>query len=64
MSQRFREERCKRAHASYTQMWLGVGEGRYWKRQLSKARRRAWKQQGIEGKPVNKYESYCNYKGW
>ncbi|HPL81970.1 MAG TPA: hypothetical protein PLU23_05665 [Anaerolineaceae bacterium] len=31
---------------------------KYWNRQMNKARRRAWKQQGIEGTPINKYETF------
>ena len=29
---------------TFSEMWPSVGTGRYWKRRLSKARRRAWKQ--------------------
>lgn len=64
VGRRFRAERAKKAKVTCTQMWLSEHEGRYWKRQLSKARRRAWKQDGIEGKPINIYESTCNWKGW
>lgn len=59
MGSRFRNDRYQ-----YHMMWTRAGAGRYWKRMLSKARRRAYKQYGIEGTPINKYESYCNYKGW
>lgn len=43
--------------------WSCPGKGRYWKRRLSKVRRRAWKDprhpRGLRG-----IESICNYKGW
>lgn len=45
-------------------MWDSVGVGRYWKRQLSKSRRRAWKQYGIEGRVDTKYEWECAMKNW
>jgi hypothetical protein len=45
-------------------MWVSAHNGKYWKRKMHKARRRAWKQYGIEGMPDNVYESYCNWKGW
>lgn len=63
MGRRFTSDRMKKAQVSFSEMWPAPHEGRYWKRQLSKARRRAWKN-GIEGTPINKYESYCNWKGW
>lgn len=64
MGNRFVKDRMRKANVSFSQLWVGLHQGRYWKRQLSKARRRAWKQDSIEGKPDNKYESYCAYKGW
>ena len=39
--------------------WFSPGVGRWYKRQLSKARRRAWK----TGKEPVKWESECNWKG-
>ena len=64
MGNRFREYRTRNAQVDFTQLWRSEHDGRYWKRKLSKAHRQAWKQQGIEGKPINKYESFCNWKGW
>jgi hypothetical protein len=64
MGRRFVLEREKKAGVRWNKMWVGAHQGRYWKRQLSKARRRAWKQNRVEGRLVNIYESYCNYKGW
>lgn len=64
MGRRFVIDRIEKAKVSFTCTWPGEHQGRYWKRQMNKARRRAWKQQGLEGKPVNKYESFCSYKGW
>lgn len=52
-------------------IWNTPGIGRYWKRQLSKSRRRAWKQgrwyrdekfSGYRGQHA--YETECNYKSW
>jgi len=64
MGNRFVLERMEKAHARCYQLWAGLHQGKYWKRQMHKARRRAWKQDGIEGTPNNKYESFCDYKGW
>lgn len=64
MGKRFYIDRRDKAGVAWHNMWAGLHQGKYWKRQMNKARRRAWKQQGIEGTPVNKYESFCNYKGW
>jgi hypothetical protein len=64
MGNRFVKDRMEKANVTFSQMWPSPHEGRYWKRMMSKARRRAWKQRGIEGTPINKYESFCNYKGW
>lgn len=48
---------------SFSQCWSDTpGEGRFWKRKLSKARRRAWRdphQRGLAG-----LESTVNYKTW
>ena len=44
--------------------WPGRGNGRYWKRKLSKARRRYSNQMIKDGRgksPAN-YETECNYK--
>ena len=64
MGRRFVIERMEKAGVHFTRMWVGLHQGKYWKRQLSKARRRAWKQDGLEGQPDNKYETFCEYKGW
>ena len=45
MGNRFYNEILRKAHVRFTQTWGNVpGNGRYWKRQLSKARRRYVKQ--------------------
>lgn len=64
MGTRFELDRMEKAHVPCYRLWHRAGEGRFWKRQLSKARRRAWKQKGIEGRENNCYESECHYKGW
>jgi hypothetical protein len=64
MGNRFVKDRIKKAGVTFSQMWVAAHMGRYWKRAMSKARRRAWKQRGIEGTPVNRYENDCAYKGW
>ena len=43
MGRRFVDDRLEKANISFSEMWSGVGEGRFWKRKLSKARRRAAK---------------------
>lgn len=50
------------SHASFTDRWSGRGIGRFWKRQLSKARRRAWKDPHKRG--LMNYEHECNWKSW
>jgi len=64
MGNRFVIDRAKKTNAKWYNIWAGLHQGKYWKRQMNKARRRAWKQQGIEGIPDNKYETFCEYKGW
>ena len=64
MGRRFIKDRLTKSHARAHEIWVSAHEGRYWKRMLSKARRRAWKQDRIEGRLKNKYESFCAYKGW
>jgi hypothetical protein len=46
--------------------WPGRKQGRYWKRQLSKSRRRYAKQmiRFGRGKEPTRYERECNYKTW
>lgn len=67
MGRRFKLDRIKDVRPDrkyYFGLWEGAGTGKYWKRRMQKARRQAWKQRGVEGTPVNKYEDLCNYKGW
>jgi hypothetical protein len=64
MGNRFVLERAEKAHISFERIWTGIHQGKYWKRQMNKARRRAWKQNGLEGVPNNRYESLCDYKNW
>jgi hypothetical protein len=47
---------------SFSEVWNGVGQGRYWKRRLSKARRRAWKDSHQRG--LAELESKVNWKDW
>jgi hypothetical protein len=52
---------------SFMQQWPGRHQGRYWKRQLSKARRRAWKNEILYNhrpRSVDRYERECNWKTW
>jgi hypothetical protein len=46
--------------------WSNAGVGRYWKRQLSKSRRRYIKSFLLfgRGKHSTHYETECNYKGY
>ncbi len=64
MGRQFVIDRINKANVGLTHLWTKAHLGRFWKRQMNKARRRAWKQNSVEGKPNNKYESYCQYKGW
>lgn len=63
MGNRFYSQRLKDCNAKFTQTWgRKAGNGRWMKRILSKARRRAWKdshERGLVG-----IESECNWKGW
>ena len=43
------------------QIWNGRRQGRFWKRCLSKARRK-WRDNHHRG--LLHYESTCNWKGW
>ena len=47
-------------------IWPGRGNGRYWKQQLSKARRRAWKSEVLYGRYISTagIERECNWKTW
>ena len=62
MGNRFVIERMERAHANCFDMWIHPHIGRYYKRKLSKARRRAWKEKS--DKHLTNWESECNWKGW
>jgi hypothetical protein len=46
----------------FTRVWNKRGEGRYWKRRLSKARRRAWRDTHKRG--LAQIESTVNWKDW
>jgi len=48
---------------SYQCVWQSEHEGRFWKRLLSKARRRAWKNPGHE-RNLAGIEGTCNWKNW
>jgi hypothetical protein len=50
---------------SWKVRWSGEGIGRFWKRQLAKARRRYIKAvlRGEKGKYPFRYERECNWKG-
>ena len=65
MGNRYFSELPRYVH--FTQTWGNKrGMGRYWKRQLSKARRRASKAE-IDGRKVRGLagiESEVNWKGW
>ena len=72
MGQRFFEDRMKRAGVSFSEMWSKAHEGRFWKRQLSKARRKAAKRLCRYGEDdlakvergLPQIERECNYKRW
>jgi len=54
----------KLKHAKpYQCVWSSAHEGRYYKRMLSKCRRRAWKNEGHERNLVG-IEKRCNWKNW
>ena len=70
MGNRFVEDRLAKANISFSEMWGSEHEGRFWKRKLSKARRRAARrlckygeddlrkvERGLEG-----IERMCNWK--
>ena len=72
MGNRFFQDRMAKANVSFSEMWGSAHEGRFWKRKLSKARRRAGKRLCRYGEDdlkmvergVTQYESTCNYKNW
>ena len=43
MGNRFWQARLDKAHVSFSEMWGSEHDGRFWKRKLSKARRKAAK---------------------
>ena len=49
-------------YVGWTSIWGKVGRGRWMKRRLSKARRRAWKDSHERGLSV--VETEASYKGW
>ena len=58
-------------YLGFGDFWNGRKQGRYWKRMLSKSRRRGWKQGRAErDEPYSlyrgqrRYECECNYKCW
>lgn len=52
----------------FMQIWPGRKQGRYWKQKLSKARRRAWKEEVFFGRVnprgLRRIETECNWKTW
>jgi hypothetical protein len=60
------KKRERNAAICWTCKWPGPGTGRWWKRKLSKARRRYAKMtlQGIRYKEPNGIESEVNWKTW
>lgn len=65
MGNRFDQERCERAYRCWP--WLSAGRGRYWKRMLSKARRRYAKyiiRTGRHNREPTWIESIVNYKDY
>ena len=72
MGNRFIEQRLANAHVSFSEIWMRPHVGRFWKRKLSKARRRAARrlckygeddlakvERGLSG-----IEQTCNWKNW
>jgi hypothetical protein len=53
-------------YVTFSETWGSRGEGRYWKRQLSKARRRAWRTElaGHRPRGLPDIESRVNWKNW
>lgn len=65
MGNRFFNERIPEGKR-FCDLWGKPGNGRYWKRKLSKARRKAAKQrlQGNRARDPVALESTVNYKTW
>jgi len=72
MGRRFIEARLEKANISFSEMWSSEHEGRYWKRRLSKTRRRAAKRLCKFGEDdlrrvergLESIERECNWKNW
>ena len=62
MGNRFVIDRMEKAGVSFTEMWVHPHIGRFYKRKLSKARRRAWKEKS-DAHLVH-WESVCDEKNW
>jgi len=59
--------RNRGAMLGFWQFWKGIGQGKFWKRQHSKAQRSAWKNELRGHKPRKSASgsgSECQYKGW
>jgi len=59
-------KRIQTEDESVSSRWGSRGEGRFWKRQLSKVRRRAWKEEleGRNPRALSHWERICNWKNW
>jgi len=62
MGNRFFIDRMEKANARFHGLWSSPHIGRFFKRKLSKARRRAWKDKRERG--LASAESEANYKNW
>lgn len=54
-------------YATYFGQWGGPGDGKFWKRKMHKARRRAWKDEYLRGRTHFRgmgVEGEVNWKGW
>lgn len=59
--------RRNRGAFHYMNQWPGIGQGRYWKRRLSKARRHAWKNEVFyehRSRNLAGIERMVNWKTW
>ena len=72
MGRRFVDDRMNKANVSFSEMWSKAHEGRFWKRKLSKARRRVGRRLCRYGehdlrkveRGLPQIERECNYKRW
>jgi hypothetical protein len=72
MGRRFVEQRMEKAHVNFSALWMRSGNGRFWKRKLSKARRRAAKRLCRYGEDdlskvergLPQIERICHWKNW